>query len=719
MRKEKYWIILSLVLSIFASKAFSESTKDSLLNIIDKGTKGQKISAFYNLAKIERDLQQAIALYDSAEYYYHLNPNDSDLMYLYGLKAMTFKNGKKYVQAINYAKKAIEIAEKIDRKKDIESMYVISSNSYKALHLFDSAIFFREKTIPLYKKMLSSGKYSEEYCNSNIAYSSLELGRLYYRSQKNDIAIQYLYKALRIYENLNNIDRISRCHLNIGNVFNFEKNYKKAAEEYQKGLKYSKIVNNKILINVFLTNIGTVYMAQNQYDSANYYFDRSLEYALEKNNNQFKIAGLYNNKALIKKHIQQYDSALFYFNKSLKYYSQINYKNGEISTKTNIAITLIKMKEYEKSKTLLFEILDYSLANNMYRTNTQIYLALSKIYTEQHQYKNALEAYQNHIVFYDSINSVIVRNRINDYRERYETEKKDQEIKLLEKQAEVNLLKQEKQEASNRRNKITSILLGIIVVFLIISIVFIQRYFMLRHKAAQELIHKNAEINQRKIVDLVKDQEVKSINSFMSGQEKERSRIAAELHDRLGSLLSAVKLHFSSIEADMHESSSDEKESFSFALKLLDNSVDEVRAISHNLSKGVLMSFGIVGAIKNLCDTINTAGQLQIKFIEAGTGFNLKPEIEVELFRVIQELITNAIKHSQADEIFVQLISDNDGLSVVVEDQGVGFNMRKLKNKGIGLMNLKSRVEKIGGEYNIESSEGQGTTVIIEIKNRS
>jgi signal transduction histidine kinase len=268
-----------------------------------------------------------------------------------------------------------------------------------------------------------------------------------------------------------------------------------------------------------------------------------------------------------------------------------------------------------------------------------------------------------------------------------------------------------------KRQRLFAVLLGIIILFLIISLIFIQRYFSLRQKAAQELIKKNAEISQQKIVDLVKEQEVKSINSFMSGQEKERNRIAAELHDRLGSLLSAVKLHFSSIEADLNESGDEEREDFSFALKLLDNSVDEVRTISHNLSKGILMQFGLSEAIKNLRDTINTAGQLQIKFIEAGPGFNLNPEVEVELFRITQELITNAIKHSQADEIFVQLISDEEGLRIVVEDNGVGFDMRKLKEKGIGLLNLKSRVEKINGEYHIESSVGNGTNIIIEVKN--
>ena len=92
--------------------------------------------------------------------------------------------------------------------------------------------------------------------------------------------------------------------------------------------------------------------------------------------------------------------------------------------------------------------------------------------------------------------------------------------------------------------------------------------------------------------------------------------------------------------------------------------------------------------------------------------------MEIELFRVIQELITNAIKHSGADEIYVQLITDAEGLTIVVEDMGVGFDMAKLKSKGIGLQNLKNRIEKIGGIYHLESTINKGTTIIIEIKNQ-
>lgn len=283
----------------------------------------------------------------------------------------------------------------------------------------------------------------------------------------------------------------------------------------------------------------------------------------------------------------------------------------------------------------------------------------------------------------------------------------------------IQKLEQEKQISENKRQKIVALLLGVTTLFLIITLFYIRRNFIIKQRAARELMKKNNEISQQKIVDLIKAQEVSSINSYMEGQEKERARIAAELHDRLGSLLSAVKLHFSSIEANLDENNSNsESDNFSFALDLLDNSVEEVRSISHNLSKGILTQFGLSGAINNLKNAINSAGKIQIKFIEVGEKLDLPPEVEIELFRVIQELITNAIKHSGADEIYVQLITDAEGLTIVVEDMGVGFDMAKLKSKGIGLQNLKNRIEKIGGIYHLESTINKGTTIIIEIKNQ-
>lgn len=719
MKKGKYLFFISFILYIISFSAFSASDNDSLIDVIKNGNPNQRTSAFYRLANKTKNFEQAISLYDSAEYYYNKYPNDSDLMFLNGFKALTFNRYNQYEKAVNSALIAVKIGIKIDKKKDVAAMYRVISKIYEERHLYDSAIFYMDKAIPLYKSLLDNGEYSENFILDRLAKTHLSIGVNYLNQRRYNHAIEHFYASLKLNDKTNNIEGVASCYLNIGNVYNLNQDYIRANEEYQKGLVFAKITKNENLTNHFITNIGTVFMAEEEYDSALYYFDKSLDYKLSIKNNQYAISGIYNNKALIYKHFKEYNLAIEFFNKAMNLNKEIDNKIAECSIKSNIGLTLIEMGQYIKAKNILLEVLDYSKNNKMGETTKETYMGLSEIYRYQQDYKNAFKYYELYVLYKDSINSVEVSNKLNQYKEQYETEKKDQEIKILEQKATVSKLLQEKQEAQTKRQNIIGILLAIIIIFLIIAMIFIQRYFSLRHIASQELLRKNAEINQQKILDLIKEQEVKSINSFMSGQEKERNRIAAELHDRLGSLLSAVKLHFSSIEADLNEKDFEEKENFSFALNLLDNSVDEVRSISHNLSKGILMQFNIAEAIINLRDTINAAGDLQVKFIEVGPKFKLLPEHEVELFRVIQELITNAIKHSQAKEIFVQLISDKDGLRVLVEDQGVGFNMKKIKTTGLGLLNLKSRIEKIGGEYTIESSIGQGTTIMIELKNRT
>jgi signal transduction histidine kinase len=376
------------------------------------------------------------------------------------------------------------------------------------------------------------------------------------------------------------------------------------------------------------------------------------------------------------------------------------------------------MDKPQVAKKLLLESLDFSEGNKMGETTKEIYNGLYTIYSSQKNYKEALRYFELYVTYKDSINSIEVTTKINQYKEQFEAEQRDRKIDQLEQQALLDHLNQEKLKEVNRRRNTRSIFIGIAITLLLIIVIVVQRYFHLKQKAKSELLLINEEINQQKMVDLIKNQEVNSINSYMEGQERERNRIAAELHDRLGSLLSTVKLHFSTLER-MWKKNYGESEGFTFALDLLDNSVAEVRSISHNLSKGVLMQFSLTEAVENLKDAINIAGRIQVKVIKVGPKHLLKPEIEIELFRVIQELITNAVKHSQAKEIFVQLIADNDGLNITVEDHGIGFDIKTVNSNGLGLKNLKSRVEAVGGDVHFESAVGKGTSVMIEIKNQA
>jgi len=710
--------LVIIFLSILFLTSYSASKKDSLLEITINGNTKQKIDAYFKLTKVKDDPLINLEYLDSAEYYYKLNPNDTDLMYLYGYRAFAYQTLKQYKKSTKYCLIAAKIGERIHATKDVAFMYLSASSNFNKIFEYDSSTYYINKSIEWYFQLLKEGTMPKKFSYYRLGYCFSTKGKQLLRKGKYEDALDNMYKALRYHEISNNYFGQSNIHLNIGNIYNFNNDYDNAYIEYKKSIYYYLKSGEKNPHDIAYTNIGTIFLNKNELDSALFYFNKSLSIVKKNNrkNKEYTISGIYSNIGLIFKKQQQFDSALTYFHKSLSLRKKIVYKIGEVNTKANIGLTYILMKKYSKAKKILLKALEYAKENDMAETTKEIYLGLSVIAENTNNYKQAFQYNKLYNIYKDSINSIEVTKKINEYKEKYEAEKKDRKIIDLQKEAQLQQLEKDKQIVENKRQRYINISLVILAILLFVIIFAIQRYFKLKSKSNKELMIRKEQINKQKIIDLVKNSEVNSINSFMEGQEKERSRIAAELHDRLGSLLSTVKLHFSSIES-AYENNNEEKESFSFALDLLDNSVQEVRSISHNLSKGILTQFGLVAAVENLRDTINAAGKIQIKLIKAGPKTKLNPEIEIELFRVIQELVTNAIKHSQSKEIFVQLISDNEGLNIFVEDYGIGFDMQKLKSKGIGLKNLKMRIENIGGSYHYETSLGKGTSIIIEVKN--
>jgi len=708
------FIIIFLSTLFFSS--YANSKKDSLLEITRNGNNRQKIDAFFKLGRSGRNPSVRSQYLDSADYYISLNPNDTNVMYIYGYRSFVYTMTRQFEKSIEYSLIAAKIGEKLHSTKDVALMYKNASVNFNRLYEYDSAIFYMKKAIDSYFQLLEEGTMTDKFCYKSLGLCMSQVGRQLVTKGKYDEALDYMYDGLRYYDRINYYLGLSSIHINIGNVYNFNNDFDNAYFEYNKAIEFRLKSGKKKIPYVLYTNIGTIFLNKYELDSALIYFNKSLSIVNKMKNKGFAISGLYSNIGLIYKKKQQYDSALIYFNKSLILREKIGYEIGVVNTKSNIGLTYIVMKKYSKAERILKEALKKSLSLDISETTKEIYLGLSVIAEKTKNYKEALEYNKLYTLYKDSINSIEVTKKISEYKQKYEAEKKDREIVDLQKEAQLQQLEKEKQLVENKRQRYINQSLIILAVLLFIIIFAIQRYFKLKHKANKELMIRKEEINQQKVIDLVKTSEVNSINSYMEGQEKERSRIATELHDRLGSLLSTVKLHFSSIEA-AYSSNNEEKESFSFALDLLDNSVQEVRSISHNLSKGILTQFGLVAAVENLRDTINAAGKIQIKLIKAGPKTKLTSETEIELFRIIQELVTNAIKHSHSKEIFVQLMSDEEGLNVFVEDYGVGFDMKKMKSKGIGLKNLKIRVENIGGSYHYESSLGKGTSIIIEIKN--
>jgi two-component system, NarL family, sensor kinase len=217
---------------------------------------------------------------------------------------------------------------------------------------------------------------------------------------------------------------------------------------------------------------------------------------------------------------------------------------------------------------------------------------------------------------------------------------------------------------------------------------------------------------KRKIIH-EKEKQILAMDSIIQGQELERSRMAKDLHDGLGGMLSGIKLNLSAMKGNMivHEN---DAQLFNKSIVQLDNAIAEMRRVAHNMMPEALLKFGLTEAVQDYCDGINESNLVKLKFTAIGFNQALEKSTEVILYRIIQELSNNAIKHAAAKNIFIQLNKHEQGVTLTVEDDGKGFDIAQL-TKGAGLQNIQSRIDYLKGSMEIHSTPGEGSTFIIEI----
>lgn len=211
------------------------------------------------------------------------------------------------------------------------------------------------------------------------------------------------------------------------------------------------------------------------------------------------------------------------------------------------------------------------------------------------------------------------------------------------------------------------------------------------------------------------DLETKFLNAMLEGQESERRRLAKDLHDGLAVLLSAAKVNLEAIQTGNKIPDKKSRKLIDNSLSLLNTALAEIRTITFDLSPVVLQDFGLVSALKDFCSKLNKSSRMKVGFRSAGIKKQLSPYLETGLYRIAQELIHNAVKHSNADTISVQLFRQGDTITLIVEDNGKGFDAKRLfDHDGRGLKNIRSRVKNLNGFFHVDSS-AKGTLAVIEI----
>ncbi len=298
------------------------------------------------------------------------------------------------------------------------------------------------------------------------------------------------------------------------------------------------------------------------------------------------------------------------------------------------------------------------------------------------------------------------KNAFDELEAKYQTSEKEKKIVQL---LNTNL----KTEAKRLKNR--NLLIGSLLLLFFVGITAFLINKNTRKK--QRIAEQEKELEVQKTEKLLKEQELASIDAMILGQEKERQRLANDLHDNLGSTLATVKLHFQHLQKNQNNPKAENlEEIYHKTNTLLDEAYQKVRTIAHEKNSGVMANQGLLLAVKNLAKKVSNGNNMTVEVQDYGLNERLDNTLEISIFRVIQELITNIIKHANANEIHISLTNHDSLLNIIVEDNGKGFDAKVLPEKeGMGLKNIEKRIEHLEGTFEIDSTLEKGTNIIINI----
>lgn len=231
----------------------------------------------------------------------------------------------------------------------------------------------------------------------------------------------------------------------------------------------------------------------------------------------------------------------------------------------------------------------------------------------------------------------------------------------------------------------------------------------------EEIAYKNEQLALRENLDLLRRKELEINYARLAGQDETQKRIGQELHDGVGALLSTVKINLAPVDEVLDRLPAEKRAQYAAANRLLDEACEELRRISHELASAVLQKFGLKAQLEALADVVRRSGKLRVELATHGLRERLDYHTELNIYRIVQELFQNVVKHARAQNITIQVNRFDDRINVIVEDDGQGFDPAKVRQKpGLGLQGLTARVHELRGEIQIDSRPGRGSNICID-----
>ncbi|MDZ4793923.1 MAG: tetratricopeptide repeat protein [Bacteroidota bacterium] len=542
---------------------------------------------------------------------------------------------------------------------------------------FDSAIIEGNKALELARKNTDSVA---------VAEIKRHIGVASYFQGKYDVAAKNYYESVAILEKANEKEKLAPLYNELGKLYRKTRDLDKAMENYEKAADIFKQLKDTGGISMILNESGVVYEYKADYKEALNRYTTSLKLAEETGDSLSvsyslsNIAGIY----VIEKRYEEAEQNLL---RALQIRRLLKDSFAIALTYSDLGVAMNGKGDYDKAIAYLQISNKLAEALQYVELQSNNYNELASVAQRRGRYQEAYEYFLKRSYLRDSLYAMEKTKQIAELNAKYESAKKEQQI----------------QQQQNRIRMQNFLFIGMGGLILLTGLLINSLYR--RNKLRQETKMKT---------ELMKQQEI-AVKAVIEAEENERQRIAKDLHDGVGQMMSAAKMNLSAFESELTDATPEQKQSLETVIQLVDESCKEVRTVSHIMMPNALLKNNLAAAIHDFVNKLNNKS-LQAHVNILGLDQRLDSNIETVLYRVIQECVHNAIKHAGASTLDISLIRDKDGISGTIEDNGKGFDVADKGNfEGIGLKNITTRIDYLKGTVDFDSAPGRGTVVAFHV----
>lgn len=560
---------------------------------------------------------------------------------------------------------------------------------HEFVRLYHAEYDYRQSLAYCLKSIDAAKQTGNEF---NAATSYRALFNLYHNLRQNDSAIKYGLYSLQLTERIGDTSNIATNYGNLCWLYKDLGKFDKAIGYGEKGVAAGKQYHDPVGMLISLNNLANCYLESSQNGKAIELFKQLLVAGKEAGRRRSVRNALINLGTLYFSDASPEELAV-----TVSEFNEYT-KDDETMSKSDIAFgslingqNFLLQGKYSEAETAYLEGIHLSEKDSLVNVLASLYNNMSKLKFAMKDYKAGNE-YDDKWARLDQVNrDQDLAEYESDLDTKYETARKENEIVL--------------QQAQLRQKTLTNYVFAAGAAMLLVTLAAVYRNFRQRQR-----------LQQQRIAELETEKQLAATEAVLKGEELERTRLAKDLHDGLGGMLSGIKFSLNAMKGNLVMTPENTR-AFERSVDMLDGSIKEMRRVAHNMMPEALVKFGLDVALKDFCNEVSNTGALQVSYLPIGLQHTDIPQsIAIALYRVVQELVNNSMKHSGATNALVQLSKTPTGLSLTVEDDGKGFDTRITQGSaGMGWNNIRSRVESLKGRLDLVSAPGKGTSVYIEL----